>query len=191
MTVNTGSTLDIINNHLLIDYGTSADPISTIKGYLKSGYAGGAWNGVGIDSSAAQVNAGFAVGYADGADGIATGITSGQIEVKYTRYGDANLDGVVNGDDFAILIGHLNKIAPGWDDGDFNYDGVVNGDDFALLVNNLGRQANGADVALPATDLAAINAFAAANGLAAVPEPASLSLLSAGAFSLLARRRKR
>jgi hypothetical protein len=39
------------------------------------------------------------------------------------------------------------------------------------------KQAIGADIALPASDLAAIDAFAQANGLMAdVPEPASLGL---------------
>ncbi len=188
----TGGKFDLTNNHLFISY-SGTDPISTIAGYLASGYAGGTWTGPGIDSSTAALpaNSLFALGYADGADGIVTGLSSGQIEVKYTRYGDANLDGVVSGDDFAILVGHLGKLVSGWDEGDFNYDGVVSGDDFALLVGNLGRAANGADITIPASDLAAIDAFAAANGLMAdVPEPTTMGLLGLAAAGILARRRR-
>jgi fibronectin-binding autotransporter adhesin len=194
LTIAANSVLDITNNHMIIDYaaGTQATVDSTIRGYLVSGYAGGTLTGkTGITSSTAAANPGFAVGYADGADGVVAGLSSGQLELKYTRYGDANLDGVVSGDDFAILVGNLGKSAAAWDKGDFNYDGVVSGNDFALLVANLGKASNGADVTLPAADLAAIDAFAAANGLMAdVPEPASAGLLLVAGVGMLARRRR-
>jgi autotransporter-associated beta strand protein len=194
LTIAANSVLDITNNHMIIDYaaGTQATVDSTIRGYLVSGYAGGTLTGkTGITSSTAAANPGFAVGYADGADGVVAGLSSGQLELKYTRYGDANLDGVVSGDDFAILVGNLGKSAAAWDKGDFNYDGVVSGNDFALLVANLGKASNGADVTLPAADLAAIDAFAAANGLMAdVPEPASAGLLLVAGVGFMARRRR-
>ena len=188
LTINTGGSLDLTNNHLIINFSGS-DPISTIRGYLTTGYAAGAWNGNGIDTSAAT--SGLGLGYADGSDGVVSGLSSGQIEVKYTLYGDANLDGVVNGADFTILASNLGKSVTGWDKGDFNYDGVVSGSDFTLLTANLGKQANGADVSLPASDFAAIDAFAAANGLMAdVPEPRSGMLLIVGGFGILMRRRR-
>jgi hypothetical protein len=60
------------------------------------------------------------------------------------------------------------------------------------LVENLGKSASGADVVLPASDYAAIDAFAAANGLMAdVPEPGTFALLAFGAGTLLARRHRR
>ncbi len=94
LTIAANSVLDITNNHMIIDYaaGTQATVDSTIRGYLVSGYAGGLLNGTtGITSSTAAATPGFAVGYADGADGVVTGLSSGQLELKYTRYGDANL----------------------------------------------------------------------------------------------------
>jgi hypothetical protein len=205
LTIFANSSLDITNNHMIINYapGTQASVDATIRGYLTNGYNGGTWTGSsgaaaggGIVSSTAALpgnNAHFGVGYADGADGVVAGLSSGQIEIKYTVYGDANLDGLVNGDDFTILVGNLGKPASKWDKGDFNYDGVVNGDDFTLLVENLGKQANGADIALPASDLAAIDAFAAANGLMAdVPEPGCAALFAmTGVGMSLARRRRR
>jgi autotransporter-associated beta strand protein len=185
--------LDLTNNHLIIDY-TVGDPISAIRGYLTSGFAGGAWNGIGIDSSTAALpaNSSYALGYADGADGVVTGLSSGQIEIEYTLYGDANLDGVVNGQDFTILVGHLGKSTPAWDQGDFNYDGIVNGVDFTLLVGNLGKHANSAATIVSAADLSAIDAFAAANGLMAdVPEPATAGLLAVGFIGACLKRRRR
>jgi autotransporter-associated beta strand protein len=193
LSITNTASLDLTNNHLILDY-TFGDPISAIRGYLLSGYAGGAWNGVGIDSSTAALpanNGAYALGYADGADGIATGLSSGQIEIKYTLYGDANLDGVVNADDFTILIGNLGKPVAAWDQGDFNYSGVVNGDDFTLLVENLGKHASQAAVVLSPADLSAIDAFAAANGLLAdVPEPATTGLLALGIGGAFLRRRR-
>ncbi len=75
--------------------------------------------------------------------------------------------------------------------GGANLDDMVNGDDFTLLVGNLGKQANGADVVLPASDYAAVDAFAAANGLMAeVPEPTSFGLFGLLAAGVLTRRRR-
>jgi len=72
-----------------------------------------------------------------------------------------------------------------WDAGDFNYDNKANGTDFASLASNFNQGASQADTA-------ALMAFASANGLLAdVPEPASVGLLTVGAVSLLARRKRR
>ncbi len=190
----TGGLVDVANYHLLINYGDGPDPIATIAGYLKTGYNNGTWTGPGIDSSVAAITPHYALGYADGADDIVSGLLSGEIEVAYTLIGDANLDGIVSGDDFTILVGNLGKQVAGWDKGDFNYDGVVSGDDFTALAGNLGKQANGADITLPASDYAAVDAFAAAHGFAlpvfAVPEPATLSCATIFAAGALMRRRR-
>jgi hypothetical protein len=196
LTINGSGKLDLTNVELIVNYapGTQASVDAAIRGYLVSGYNGGTWTGAGIDSSIAALpanNSAYGIGYADGADDVVTGLSSGQIEVKYTLYGDANLDDVVSGDDFSILVGNLGKSAAAWDKGDFNYDGVVSGDDFSLLVGNLGRHSNGPDVILPASDFAAIDAFAAANGLMAdVPEPTSGGIIVlTGMSALICRKR--
>jgi len=151
----TSGTIDVNTNTLLINYGTAADPIASVRAMLASGYAGGAWNGAGINSSAAAPaasNGAYGVGYADGADGVVAGLASGQIEIKYTLNGDANLDGAVNGTDYAIVAAHFNQAVAGWDQGDFNYDGADNGSDFSLLASNFNKQSNAAAAVLPVSE---------------------------------------
>jgi len=192
LSITGNGVLDVNNNHIIITYGSS-DPITTIAGYIASGYNGGGWNGPGIISSAAQTSTNglsYGLGYADGADGVVTGLSSGQIEVAYTLLGDANLDGLVNGSDFNILAANFNQSITGWDQGDFNYDGLVNATDFNDLAANFNQGVSGG---ASSGDFAALDAFAAANGLSfptsSVPEPASAVLMMAG-LGILRRRRR-
>jgi autotransporter-associated beta strand protein len=193
LAINGSGVFDVANNHFILSYapGTQAAADAAIRAYLISGSAGGRWNGPGIDSSAAAAaNSAYALGYADGADGIVSGLVSGQIEVKYTLVGDINLDGIVNATDFGIFAAHFGKDVTGWDQGDINYDGVVNGADFGLLASNFGKTASGASIALPSSQWAALDAFAVAYGLLAdVPEPTSSASLFLGAIILRRRRR--
>ncbi len=167
--------------------------MSTIYGYLVSGYNNGSWNGPGIISSTARSINGssvYGIGFADGADGVVNGLSSGQIELKYTLLGDANLDGTVNGSDFSILAANFGLGVTNWDQGNFLYGSSVNGSDFSALAANFGQGDNGAAVSVSQADIAALDAFAAANGLLAdVPEPASAASLALMASALLTRRR--
>jgi hypothetical protein len=191
LSITGNGVLDVNNNHVIITYGAS-DPFSTIAGYIKSGYNGGGWNGPGIISSAALTPTNgllYGLGYADGADGLVSGLASGQIEVAYTLLGDANLDGLVNAADFTILAANFNQPVTGWDQGDFNYDGLVNAADFTDLAANFNQSDSGA---ASSGDVAALDAFAAANGLlSAVPEPGSASLCVLLASAGLMRRMRR
>jgi autotransporter-associated beta strand protein len=191
LAISGNGTLDINNNHIIISYPTASDPIASVAAWLKSGYNAGSWTGTGIISTTAQTNKAYGIGFADAADpGNPANLASNQIELMYTLLGDANLDGKVNGADFAILATNFNKAtsgASGWDQGDFNYDGKINGADFAALASNFNQGAS------QAADVAAVDSFAAANGLSLtsnVPEPASAGLLLAATSGLLLRRRK-
>jgi hypothetical protein len=193
LSITGNGVLDVNNNHIIISYGAS-DPITTIAGYIKSGYNGGGWNGPGIISSAAQTTTNglsYGLGYADGGDGVVAGLSSGQIEVMYTLLGDANLDGLVNGSDFNILAANFNQSITGWDQGDFNYDGAVNAADFNELAANFNQGVSGA---ASAGDVAALDAFAAANGLSlpisSVPEPGIAGTGLGLACLLLGRKRR-
>jgi hypothetical protein len=183
------STLDITNNHVIIDYGSSWATQSALLQYLKSGCNGGAWNGPGIDSSTAAASGGrYGVGLAEYNDVGVPGLSSGQAEIAYALYGDCNLDGVVNAVDFGIFAANFNKgTNKGWEAGDFLYQGSVNALDFALLTNNLNRGATGNNADLPAID-----AFAAANNLTMdIPEPGPAEIAVGAGLGLFSLRRRR
>jgi len=190
LSIFNNGTIDIGNNAILLNYGSGPDPIASIAAWIVAGYAGGAWNGQGIMSTAAQGNSHYGIGYADSADpGNPAGLSAGTIEIMYTLLGDANLDGKVNGVDFSLFATNFNDaVTAGWDRGDFDYSGTVNGSDFILLSENFNQFASQSSIA--ADDLTALDAFAAVNGLPVnVPEPtaAAMSLLG---FGLLHRRRR-
>jgi hypothetical protein len=58
--------------------------------------------------------------------------------LRYTAYGDANLDGSVNVQDFNLLASSYGHSSAHWYNGDFNYDGTVNILDFNMLASNYG-----------------------------------------------------
>ncbi len=177
--------LDISNHAFVIDYGGSYpdDPFNAIKSYIVSGYHGGDWGGPGITSS--LVNGRYGVGYARRAalgslPPIFIGADNDSVLFRYTRYGDADLNGVVNLVDFNALAANFNQNNRVWTQGDFNYDGLVNLVDFNRLAGNFNLIATGADGPTPA-DWAEL--------AAAVPEPVG-SPLVLGAWPLLHRRRR-
>jgi lysophospholipase L1-like esterase len=152
---------------------------ATILANLATGCNGGAWNGPGISSSAAAANHRYGIAFADGAEGLVWGLSSGQLKISYALYGDMHQDGVVDGSDFAILSANFGKhVTGGWEQGDFNYDGSVNGVDFVLLAENFGKTMRGTSVTLPQNEWTALESFAATHGLLSdVPEPSSVAIL--------------
>jgi hypothetical protein len=144
LNITTG-TLDITNNALIIDYPAAGpSPLSTVRSYIYSGYASN-WGGPGIVSSTAAGDMAVGVGYAEAsALGITTfggvAVDSTAILIRYTWMGDANLDGIVNAADLAMISSNGST----WSTGDFNYDGVVNADDYALF--DLGLAEGGSTV---------------------------------------------
>ena len=84
-----------------------------------------------------------------------------------TAMGDFNLDGLVNATDVAVVKANFGIWPRGWAQGNANCDDIVDGTDLAILADNLGYSA-------PA---------------GAIPEPAAMGLLAAGALGALKRRR--
>lgn len=152
-TINVGSSLlfrGIVDNRnvinlnglLAIDYAEGSSSLPQLEQQIKSGHAGGDWDGVGIHSKLAVGNASFGIGYAESAD-VVPGVTffSGlQIDgttalARLTLLGDADLNRIVNISDFSRLAANFGEPSE-WFEGDFNYDGVTGIEDFALMAGN-------------------------------------------------------
>jgi len=201
------------SQHLIVQTAT----LSSISSLVGLGYNGGAWNGTtGIISSAAGAKHPLmALGTIlnDNGQGTSTPLygaggtlgstfggsvpVDGDILVKYTYYGDANLDGKVDGSDYSLIDNALaaNKAYlisnptgttlpyTGWFNGDFNYDGVIDGSDYTLIDNAFNSQ--GAVIsATVAGETAQI-----AGQSTAVPEPTA-GLLGMASLAFLRRRRR-
>ena len=146
-TAGTGA-LDITDNAAIVDYAGPASPLLNVRAQVTSGYAGGAWTGGGITSSTAAANPNRAVGYGEAAALFTAfpatfagqSVDDTSILLRYTRYGDANLDGAVNLLDFNKLAGNFGVIGtPLWTQGNFNFDDAVNLLDFNRLAANFGQ----------------------------------------------------
>ena len=160
--VLTGGGGDVMLGRLVFNY-PYADTVANIAAKLTYSYYSGNWSRGQFRSTGHAL--GHGLGWLeDGSD----------LTVRYTLYGDANLDGYVNQADRRHRRAPANYGQSGkyWYQGDFNYDGWVNGSDLNILVSNWGQ-------------------YQAV--LTAVPEPSTLALAFAGLLGLVAyawRKRK-
>ena len=165
------------------------------------------WTGIGFYSSTAAVNNNLgdftlAVGAVDNAAfGIGSplygtdsalsypnflNLTPSQLAdtdvlTRLTYYGDADLNGVVDGTDFSFVTVGFNNALTGWLNGDFNYDGVIDGTDFTYIT--VGFNGQGAP-------LGNGNFTGGGKGGGLVPEPGSALLALVGGIGILSRRRR-
>jgi hypothetical protein len=128
--------------------------VADVEALIASGHDGGTWQGDGIVTSDPDATAGLTslgIGSADAILGLAAGqtdlwrgetVAAGSTLVLYTYGGDANLDGVVSGDDYSAIDFSIQVPgATGWANGDFNHDGFVSGDDYSAIDFNIVAQA--------------------------------------------------
>ena len=115
------------------------------------------------------------------------------ILIRPTRIGDLNLDGIVTIADFIDLASNFNQSGPNitWQEGDLNGDNAVTISDFIDLASNFNSSYSGVTTSISLSDLALLNDFAAAHGIALVPEPAGSILLLIAVFGAIARRSRR
>jgi len=153
------ATLDLANNDLIINSGKTS--LTAVMNMIRSGQAN-SWTGTGLTSSIAAGNAFGQLGKTAlgvirndslpnnptvdsplyTSFGGVTGLAGNEILVKYTYYGDLDLDGKISPFDSALMDAGLAGVTqddgrPGWFFGDLNYDGTVNATDLALF--NAGR----------------------------------------------------
>jgi fibronectin-binding autotransporter adhesin len=197
--------ISIISGAGSLDIGGSSlvtqSSLTSITSDVKTGYnlSGGAnWSGTGgITSSVAaadpsHLTAVGVIGNNQSGSPLYTathqfhGYTPGVNDtlVAYTYFGDANLDGKVDGSDYSLIDAGYNSHGSltGWYHGDFNYDGVVDGSDYALIDNDFNNQSS------PINPTAQV---AAETAPAAVPEPASAAVIILALGRLAGRRHRR
>jgi autotransporter-associated beta strand protein len=183
LNLNNG-TLDLNDNDLVVDYN-GEESLDTIKSQIVAGR---------ITSSAATISRGL--GYADNTvTGYAT--FSGQsvdpttVLVKYTWFGDTDLDGDVDVNDLGNLATNWQQ-AGVWTNGDFDRNDLVNVNDLGLLATNW-QAGVGSPLGPSETRQPTLAGALAALGLppVGVPEPAGFGLLLAGALKCQRRPRTR
>jgi T5SS/PEP-CTERM-associated repeat protein/autotransporter-associated beta strand protein len=179
----TGINLGLVNSSLVIrsEGGVSTATLAQLESLLDSAYANGAWTGPGI-------------GFAPGADttGLATlgyGFVGSKLIAKYTYNGDADLDGLVDPDDYTLLDrARAMNASPSWTTGDFNYDNTIDAADYLLIDRSFALQGGPLSPAFLAGREAQFGADYVAGLLTSIPEPALAAFpLTA---SLVGRRRR-
>jgi hypothetical protein len=188
-------TFDLTDNKLFTNNapGTAtAGVYSGVQGDVQRALNGGAWDSPGLTTSMPDAVTGLtSIGVATGEQIRGLGptdtdlfagqtITGATTIAMYTYAGDANLDGFISGDDYSTIDFNAGTSADGWVNGDFNYDGIVSGDDYSTIDFNYAAQ--GAPFYTSGSGGLA--------GVTAVPEPATLGLVSLAALTLFGRRRR-
>jgi len=146
---------------------------------LRQGFNAGNWMGNGIGSTSAATNAARDTTLAL-VDNAVLGntsfsgqpVTADSILLKYTYYGDIDLNGVVDADDLTVFANNFGRVSGATQiDGDIDFNGSVNADDLTVFANNFGKGA-GAPLAVA--------------NVQAVPEPGTLILAAlAGALFVI------
>jgi hypothetical protein len=181
--IDQASSLNLGNNYMDVQ-GSS---LSTVTSLIAQGYNSGLWTGNGgINSAYAGADPSHlhALGVLANVDAAGTGpiyttfdgapVSQGDVLVRYTYYGDTNLDGKVDGSDYSNIDNSYisenfqngvpqNPIS-GWSNGDLNYDGVVDGSDYTLIDNAFNTQGSSLGGASPDAKVASLIAASPAAG---------------------------
>jgi hypothetical protein len=180
LVVDAGGKLDVNEGALVVGSGTT---FASVYNLVKTGYAGAAWNGLGLCSTVAGAAGDMGLGVVSNASlgygewrGV-SGLGPSDTLVLCTYYGDVDLNGRVDPDDVSVFGDSYGKFAgtATWVDGDTDFDGDVDPDDLSVFADNYGKSLGAGDVG-PLTG-------------GAVPEPCAIGFLLAGASVVVKRRR--
>jgi hypothetical protein len=184
---NPAGQLDLTNTRLEL----SGFPLEVLLPYIESGYDGGTWMGRGLVSSNGRTDRTVGLGYGP-LDGqprggpVGGGVPGDAWVVRLTKFGDADLNGLVAFPDLVALAQNYNTIdgSAFWFRGDFNYDGNVTFTDLVMLAQNYGSSFA---APIPGAPAEFYSDWAAA--VASVPEPAG-GVVVLGLLARLRRRRR-
>jgi len=181
-TISSDRVIDLNDNSLIVRGGQA---IRQIELLVVAGRNGGTWDGTdAITSSAARTNPlhnttlgvirgdKFLAVYGPGSTFHGRSVSALDVLVDYTYYGDTDLNGVINFDDYARLDAGFNNHRTGWFNGDFDLNGVINFDDYALIDYAFNTQSG------PPT-------------FRSVPEPSFVAVLVIGGIGTSCRRHSR
>jgi hypothetical protein len=141
LTIGQAGKIDLFHNDLIVDY-TTASPRAAIQSAINLARNGGDWlgaSGIGINSYPRNRTLGVleATEYRsiDAANTHFNGepLPADSVLVTNTYYGDTDLNGVVNFDDYARIDAGFLNTRTGWWNGDFDGNGVVDFDDYSLI----------------------------------------------------------
>jgi hypothetical protein len=160
LNIAAGASLDLGDGDAIVQSVAKFADWQRLIGYLKIGRNGGLWNGSGIRSSIAgasptrSTNIGIVLNDAGGGVPILTSfngqpVDANSILLKYTYYGDRDLDGDIDADDYAAIddgwanrANPTNMVFPRQPSrhGDIDHSGVIDSDDFFLIDKSFGNQ---------------------------------------------------
>jgi autotransporter-associated beta strand protein len=200
-TLNTTSPgqFDMTNNSMVIRFMA----VEQVRGLIQSAFNAGHWNGAGgLNSSTAAADASSTTAIGYGTAGFlnkssfkgVSPLNTTDVLVKYTYYGDNDLSGATNLDDFTLFLGGYQNSGTTWAQGDYDYSGLVTLDDFTLFLK--GYQQQGAPLSelealINSVPMTSAERAAMLAAVQAVPEPGAVTALLVSAAGVMARRRRR
>jgi uncharacterized protein YjbI with pentapeptide repeats len=142
------ATFDLTDNDAIVQSSaaTKSSDLARLNGFVKQGHNGGDWQGTGITSSTAAADAeeDSTLAIADNAllgytQFSGQTVTDDSILLKYTYYGDIDLNGQVDADDLTVFANNFGTLTGMTQiDGDTDFDNDVDADDLTIFANNLG-----------------------------------------------------
>ncbi len=140
LTLGTTTNLDITNNDIIVNNPTpvaATSSLAVVAARVNAGFVSGGngivttTTGLGIETVGFGLNSFLSYSSFNGVT-----VNDDSVLIKYTYFGDSNLDGFVTDDDLGyFLAGYGNDITGNpWVLGDYNHDGFTTDDDLGYFL---------------------------------------------------------